>query len=96
MNFKFFLMGSDWSAAFYSMNATFFRFVLNEIPGLADYLSDFEDDIQTDGENVVIPGSVMAGIEEEFPGFEDGYGKDFDVYDQTKSGTGHGLTPFEF
>lgn len=92
MNFKFFLMGSNWSAAYYSMDADFFAFVLTQYPELAD----FEGDILTDGVNVVIPGSVMARIEAGIQGFGEDFGKDFSVYDQTASGVGHGLSPFEF
>lgn len=83
-------MGNSWTAAYYSMDAEAFGFWLSQY----SELEEFRGQILTDGPNVVIPGSVMEDIIEAIPGFE--AADEFDVYDQTASGVGHGLSPFEF
>lgn len=91
MIFKFFLMGNSWTAAYYSMDAEAFGFWLTKYPDLAD----FEEDIQIDNIDhvVVIPGLVMAQIEEDISGFPV---DEFGVYAQTESGVAHELSPFNF
>lgn len=91
MNFKFFLMGNTWTAAYYSMSEEAFGFWSSQYPDLAD----FEGDIMIDRVDhvVVIPGLVMAQIEEDISGFPV---DEFGVYAQTESGVAHELSPFEF
>lgn len=95
MNFKFFLMGDDWGDSEYWISRDDFRFWLSRYDDddYADFVEEFGDDVSDDGVVVVISGSVIAEIVKVFPDFPS---NQFDVYDQTKSGTGHGLSPFDF